>query len=56
MLYRKIANKIEQHLKTSSKIMIVDGARQTGKSYIIRYVGKKLFKNYIELNFEEDFP
>ena len=55
MLYRKIANKIEQHLKTSSKIMIVDGARQTGKSYIIRYVGKKLFKNYIELNFEEDF-
>ena len=35
--------------------MIVDGARQTGKSYIIRYVGKKLFKNYIELNFEEDF-
>lgn len=55
MLYRKISGKIEQHLKTSSKIMIVDGARQTGKSYIIRYVGKKLFKNYIELNFEEDF-
>ena len=55
MLYRKIAEKIENHLKTSSKIMIVDGARQTGKSYIIRHVCKKLFKNYIELNFEEDF-
>ena len=55
MLYRKIQTYIERHLTSSSdKILIVDGARQTGKSYIIRHVGKQLFANYIELNMEED--
>lgn len=34
--------------------MLIDGARQIGKSYIIRYVGKKMFENYIELNMVED--
>lgn len=33
---------------------MIDGARQIGKSYIIRYVGKKMFSNYIEINMEED--
>lgn len=55
MLYRKIAKRIETHLKSDSKrIMIVDGARQIGKSYIIRWVGKQMFPNYIEINMEED--
>lgn len=55
MLKRKIYNKIEEHLKSgSNKMLIVDGARQIGKSFIIREVGKKLFKNYIEINMEED--
>lgn len=55
MLYRKIQARIEDHLRSSSdKIMIVEGARQIGKSYIIREVGSKLFQNYIELNFIED--
>lgn len=55
MLYRKIQTLIERHLTDGSdKILIVDGARQTGKSYIIRYVGQRLFTNYIELNMEED--
>ena len=55
MLYRKIQTYIERHLTSGSdKILIVDGARQTGKSYIIRHVGKQLFANYIELNMEED--
>jgi predicted AAA+ superfamily ATPase len=55
MLFRKIASKIEAHLKSgSNRIMIIDGARQIGKSYIIREVGKKLFPNYIEINMEED--
>ena len=30
------------------------GARQIGKSYIIRLVGQKMFANYIEINMEED--
>lgn len=55
MLFRKIENQIENHFNTGSdKILIVDGARQIGKSYIIRHVGQRLFKNYIELNMEAD--
>lgn len=55
MLYRKIEAVIEAHLKSDSKkILLVDGARQVGKTYIIRHVGQKLFENYIELNMVED--
>lgn len=55
MLYRKISAEIEKHLSSeSSKILLVDGARQVGKTYIIRYVGKKLFQNFIEINMIED--
>jgi len=55
MLYRKIENYIENHLQLSSnKILIVDGARQIGKSFIIRHVAQKLYENYIEINMEED--
>ena len=32
----------------------MDGARQVGKSFIIRYEGERFFKNYIELNMLED--
>lgn len=35
-------------------MMIIDGARQVGKSFIIRQVGKELFPNYIEINMEAD--
>lgn len=35
-------------------MLMVDGARQIGKSYIIRHIGKKMFSNYIEINMEED--
>jgi predicted AAA+ superfamily ATPase len=34
--------------------LIIDGARQTGKSFIIREVGQRLFPNFIEINMEED--
>lgn len=33
---------------------MVEGARQTGKSYIIRYVCTKMFKNYVEVNLADD--
>lgn len=56
MLYRKISAVIEEHLKSdSNRIMLIDGARQVGKTYIIRYVGQKLFRNFIELNMIEDY-
>jgi len=55
MLYRKIAAEIEQHLLSDSrKIMLIDGARQIGKTYIVRHVGKKCFENFIEINMVED--
>ena len=59
MLHRKIEKTIKDYLQNgSNKIMIVDGARQVGKSYIIRYVASELLKdkftNYIEINFVED--
>lgn len=56
MLYRKIESLIEAHLKSDSqKILLIDGARQVGKTYIIRHIGKKLFANFIEINMVEDF-
>ena len=59
MLYRKIQETIKYYLThDSNKIMIIDGARQIGKSYIIRYVATELLKdkypNYIEINFATD--
>ena len=37
MLYRKIEKIIEDHLKSSTnKILLIDGARQVGKTYIVR--------------------
>jgi hypothetical protein len=55
MLYRKFAKNIEEFLRNQTgKILLVNGARQIGKSYLIRYVGKKLFKNYVEIDLKED--
>ena len=55
MLYRKFAKRIEEFLLNEpNKILLVNGARQIGKSYLIRHVGKKLFKNYVEINLKED--
>lgn len=56
MLYRKIEHLITEHLQSDSKqILLIDGARQVGKTYIIRHVGQKLFENFIEINLIEDF-
>ena len=55
MLYRKIRSYIEDHLKSDEdKILLIEGARQIGKSYIIRSVGMELYVNYVEINFVAD--
>ena len=55
MLYRKIGKYIEQHLNSGSdKILLVEGARQIGKSFIIREIGTRLFDNFVEVNLAED--
>lgn len=55
MLYRKITSYIEEYLKSDTdKILILEGARQIGKSFSIREVGQRLYLNYVEINFVED--
>lgn len=56
MLFRKIEKAIYQHFTSKSdKILMLIGARQTGKSFIINYVASKLFKNVVEINLIEDY-
>ena len=55
MLKRKIQKTIQDYYRLgSNKVLLIDGARQIGKSYIIRYEGMKFYKNFIEINFLED--
>ena len=55
MLKRKFTRFLESFLKDEqNKILLVNGARQIGKSYLIRYVGKKMFSHYVEINLKED--
>ena len=55
MLYRKITSYIEDYLKSDTdKILILEGARQIGKSFSIREAGTRLYPNYVEINFVED--
>lgn len=55
MLYRKFAKNIEDFLNAEpEKILIVNGARQVGKSFIIRHIGRQMFKNFVEINLRED--
>ena len=56
MLKRKFTPIIEDFLLNQpNKILLVNGARQIGKSYLIRYVGQKLFRHFIEINLKEDY-
>lgn len=52
MLYRKISHYIEDFYKTSANALLLTGARQTGKTYSARMLGKQ-YKYFIELNFVE---
>ena len=55
MLERKFERELEHFLVNEPrKILLVNGARQTGKSYIIRYVGQKLFRHFVEINLKAD--
>lgn len=55
MLERKFTQYLEQFLREeNNKILLVNGARQIGKSYLIRYVGNRLFTHFVEINLKED--
>ena len=36
------------------KPLVLQGARQVGKSWILRYFAKNFFENYVEINFERE--
>jgi len=55
MLQRKIEYKILEHIKNQKdRVLIIEGARQIGKTYIIRHVGKR-FSHYVEINLLDDY-
>jgi uncharacterized protein len=52
---RSAYNKLDDWKKsTNRKPLIVQGARQVGKTYLIKAFGKKEYSNFISLNFEQD--
>lgn len=55
MLFRKIESVIKKHFESKSdKILLIDGARQVGKTTSVRRVGRECFPNFIEVNMLED--
>ena len=55
MLERKFATYLNEFLSsTPQKILLVNGARQIGKSFIIRHVGSQMFSNFIEIDLRAD--
>ena len=57
MFERKIESELYKYYeaKDNAKILIVYGARQIGKSYIIRETAKTSFKHYAEIDLKDDF-
>ncbi len=54
MIKRKITSKIEKFFNTYDKeALLITGARQVGKTFIIREFGKRCFKNFAEINLFE---
>ena len=55
MFHRKIENKLHEYYKNpDAEIVIVTGARQIGKSFIIRETAKTSFPHFIEINMQDD--
>ena len=54
MIKRKIEDRIREFYKKDKKALLITGARQVGKTYIIREVGRADFESFIEINFLEN--
>ena len=52
MLKRKLTEYIEHYYATTNRALLLTGARQTGKTYAARQLGK-VYRNFIEINFIE---
>ena len=54
MLKRKILDRLIEWKNDKNRLaLLVKGARQVGKTFIIREFGKSYYKNFIEINFEK---
>lgn len=54
MLKRKIINKLEAWKKTiANKALLIKGARQVGKTTVVRQFAAPNYKNFVEINFEQ---
>ena len=55
-MQRKIMNKLAEWRASKSKRLplLLYGARQVGKTYILQEFGKQYFQNTVYVNFEED--
>ncbi len=57
MIHRKISEKLKSRLMETtgqSSVLLVEGARQVGKTTLIRQVLAELAQDFIEINLEED--
>ena len=53
-LNRKIVRELEYWKEnTPNKALLIKGARQVGKTTIVRQFAKENYKNFIEINFEQ---
>lgn len=53
MIKRKNEQVIRDFFRNDNRALLVEGARQTGKTFTIRQVGKECFEQFVEVNFYE---
>lgn len=52
---RKMEKVLEEYFDSDdAPILVIEGARQTGKTSVIRHVGRSRFEHYVEVNLVED--
>ena len=53
MLKRKATQQLQDWIKTKNKkCLVVQGARQTGKTFIIKQFAEEKYDEYVEINFK----
>ena len=52
-MYRKYEEEVLRYLNTPRQALLLDGARQTGKTYLIRKMAERTGKKFIEFNLIE---
>jgi len=54
-MLRKLDKKLEEWASRPVRHpLVLRGARQVGKTYLVRELAKRKFRHYLELNFEQD--